>query len=242
MAEVLTPTTTSTHQAANLAPVTARPTALSPSAPPSPRQHPPAPTPEPAEQPGPAARGHFPSTKHTRTAALLGLALGLLAVAGCGQQRVANSTASAAATSSAKAEFTRAADRICTAHLETIIAWLGQPHAGNTWQRSAAQDHGTYRIIDNTIRRLEALGPPPGPNAAAFARYLNTLKARDALYRLASIADQQREKPYTERLRHRVDKIDPIGNQDAHQYGLHICGATAHDLAKALQPTRSLAE
>ena len=60
MAEVLTPpTTTSTHTAANLAPVTARPTALSPSAPPSPQQHTPAPTPEPPEQPGPAARGHF---------------------------------------------------------------------------------------------------------------------------------------------------------------------------------------
>ena len=187
----------------------------------------------------PAARGHFPSTKHTRTAALLGLALGLLAVAGCGQERVANS---AAATSSVKAEFTLAADRICTAHLETMIAWLGQPHAGNTWQRRAAQDDGTYRIIDNTIRRLEALGAPPGPHAAAFARYLNTLKARDALYRLASIADQQRDQPYVARLRHRVDKIDPLGNRDAHQYGLHICGATAHDLANALQPTRSRAE
>ena len=78
--------------------------------------------------------------------------------------------------------------------------------------------------------------------SATFGRYLNTLKARDTLYRLASIADQQRDKPHIARLRHRVDEIDQLGNRDAHQYGLHICGATAHDLAKTLQPTRSVAE
>jgi hypothetical protein len=235
MTELLTaPTTTANHSAATLAPVTARPTASSPGAPPSPQRPAPAPTTASAEQP--AVGDHWASTKHTRTAALVGLTLGLFAIAGCGQERDAHGTARAAATSSVKAQFTLAADRICTAHLETMLAWLRQPHTGNAWQRRAAQDEGTYRIIDNTIQRLEALGSAPGPTAAAFARYLKTLKARAALYLLTGMADLQRDNRYAARLQHRVEQIDNLGDQDAHRYGLHICGATPCDLAKALRP------
>jgi hypothetical protein len=117
-----------------------------------------------------------------------------------------------------------------------MLAWLRQPHTGHAWQRRAAQDEGTYRIIDNTIQHLEALGPPPGPTAAAFAHYLKSLKARAALYRLTGMADRQRDNLDAAWFQHRVDQIDNLGDQNAHRYGLHICGATPGELAKALRP------
>jgi hypothetical protein len=161
--------------------------------------------------------------------------LALLALVGCGQAGNANRGPSVRARAD-KSEFTRAADRICTAHLETVLEWLRQPHRGNAWQRRAAQDEGTYRIMDNTIQRLEALGPAPGPTAAAFADYVKTLEARAALYRLTGMADLQRDNLAASRFQHRVDQINNVGDQDARRYGLQICGATLGELAKALRP------
>jgi hypothetical protein len=117
-----------------------------------------------------------------------------------------------------------------------MLAWLGKSRSGTPWQRRAAQDGGTYRIMDNTIRRLEALGPPPGPAAAAFAHYLKTLKARAALYRLTGMAELQRDERYAGLFQRRVTQIDSLGDQAAHRYGLHVCGATPGELAKALRP------
>jgi hypothetical protein len=167
--------------------------------------------------------------------ALVEVALTLLVLAGCGQGGDAMRGASTRA-GAVKSEFTLAADRICTSHLERMLEWLGQPHVGKAPQRRAAQDEGTYRIMDDTIQRLEALGPPPGPTAAAFVHYLKTLKARAALYRLSSVADLRRDNLYLARLQHRVEQIDNLGDQDAHRYGLRICGATPGELAQALRP------
>lgn len=167
--------------------------------------------------------------------ALVGVTLMLLGLAGCGQEGDANRGPSGRA-QAVKAEFTRAADRICTAHLETMLGWLRQPHGGKSWQRRAAQDEGTYRIMDDTIQRLEALGSAPGPTAAAFADYVKTLKARAALYRLTGMADLQRDDLSATRFKHDGGQIDNLGDQDAHRYGLHVCGATPGDLAKALRP------
>jgi hypothetical protein len=167
--------------------------------------------------------------------ALVGLTLTLLALAGCGQEGEANHGATVRP-SAVKSEFTRAADRICTGHLETMLGWLRHRHTGDAWQRRAEQDEGTYRIIDDTIQQLEELGAPPGPTAAAFAGYLKTLKARAALYHLTGMANLQRDNLAAARFQHRVDQIDDVGNQDAHRYGLRICGATPGDLAKALRP------
>jgi hypothetical protein len=165
----------------------------------------------------------------------VGIALTLVALAGCGQEGHANRGPSAHAGPN-KSEFTRAADHICTAHLETMLEWLRRPHRGNEWQRRAAQDEGTYRIIDNTIQRLEALGSAPGPTATAFADYVKTLKARAALYQLTGMADLQRDNRSVARFQHRVAQINDLGDQDASRYGLHICGANLGDLAKALRP------
>jgi hypothetical protein len=176
------------------------------------------------------------SSRHSHPVALVGATLlALLALAGCGQGGGANREPSVRSPA-VKSEFTRAADRICTAHLETMLGWLRRPHRGNSWQRRAAQDDGTYRIMANTIQRLEALGSAPGPTAAAFADYVKTLKARAALYRLTGMADRQRDNLSASQFQHRVEQINNLGDQDAHRYGLHICGATLGDLAKALRP------
>lgn len=177
------------------------------------------------------------SNKHSHPGALVGVTLALLALAGCGQDRDSKHGTSARPRA-VKSEFALAADRICTAHLETMLEWLRQPHTGNAWQRQAAQDEGTYRIMDNTIQRLEALGAAPGPTAGAFAQYIKTLKARAALYRLTGIADLQGDNLDAARFQHRLAQIDNLGDRDAHRYGLHICGATPGDLAKALRPVQ----
>jgi hypothetical protein len=135
---------------------------------------------------------------------------------------------------SAKAGFIVAADRICVRHLQTILAWLEKPQTGDMWQRRAAQNEGTYRIIAATISRLQTLGPPPGPASGAFAGYLTTLKARAALYRLTGIADGHRDGSTAALLQRRVDQIKPIGDRDAHHYGLHVCGTGPGDIAPLL--------
>jgi hypothetical protein len=186
---------------------------------------------EPRERPGSTARRRGLSIKGTPV--VLVVVSVLLALAGCGQVRHHNGSAQAALTDSAKAAFTVAADRICAQHLETVLAWLGRPLSGAGWQQRATQDEGIYRIIGTTIQRLETLGPPPGPAAGAFAGYVETLNARAALYRLTSMAELRRDRPFAVRLQRRISLIDGIGDRDAHRYGLRICGASPGDLAKA---------
>jgi hypothetical protein len=187
--------------------------------------------------PGSTARRHGVSIKGTPVVAMV-VSL-LLTLAGCGQVRDQNGPAKTALTDSAKAGFTVAADRICGEHLETVLVWLGRPLSGPGWHQRAAQDEGIYRIIGITIQRLDTLGPPPGPAAGAFAGYVKTLKARAALYRLASIAELRRDRLFAVKLQRRVGQIDGIGDRDAHRYGLRICGARPGDLAKALGKNRS---
>lgn len=195
------------------------------------------PTKQPQRRSGFPARRYGASAKGIPVAAIA--ALLLVAMAGCGQVREDNGSAKADVTKSVKAAFTIAADRICAAHLENVLAWLGQPRAGDRWQQRATRDEGIYLIMGNTIQRLDALGEPHGPTAAAFTGYIKTLKARAALYRLTSMADLHRDKPYAARLQHRVDQIDGAGDHDAHQYGLRICGTGPRDLAKGFEPTGS---
>ena len=111
--------------------------------------------------------------------------------------------------------------------------WLVTPQAGAPWQQQAAQDEGLYEIIDRSIQRLEALGPPPEPRAAAFGGYVKTMKARASLYRLTSIAFLKRDTVFALQLENRITQIDGQGDQYAHTYGLRVCGSGLRDLAKA---------
>jgi hypothetical protein len=156
---------------------------------------------------------------------LLTVGLVLLGLAGCGQGRHENSSTVAGHADTSKAGFIVAADRICVRHLGAVLAWLETPQTGSAWQQRATEDEGIYRIIASTITRLQGLGPPPGPTAEAFADYVKTLEARAVLYRLTSIADQRRDRPFAARLQQRVVQIDTIGDRDAHRYGLVICGS-----------------
>src|SRR5689334_20992584 len=96
-----------------------------------------------------------------------------LAMVGCGSSRER--------TASAKADFVMAADRICQWHLDTVLAWLERLPARRGWQQSAVRGARIYRIIAHTVKRLQALGPAPGPRASAFTRYMTTLRGRSAL-------------------------------------------------------------
>jgi hypothetical protein len=178
----------------------------------------------PERQPGVSMKG---------ITVVLVVVLMLLAFAGCGQVRDQNGSARAVLAHPAKASFVIAADRICAGHLETVLAWLEQARTGDGWQERATRDDGIYRIMADTIQRLEMLGPPPGPIAGAFAGYVATLKARAALYRLTGMAELRRDRLFAMRLQRRVDQIDGVGDRDGHRYGLRICGAGPRDLAKA---------
>jgi hypothetical protein len=151
----------------------------------------------------------------------------VLALAGCGGGGQKGTPSFAA-----KVSFVVAADRICAIHLQNVMAWLEQPHAGRVWEQQAVTNEGIYRILGSTIHRLEALGPPPGPDAAEFAGYLRTLKARAIVYRLVSTANRRRDTSVTSQLEHRLDAIDVAGDRDAHRYGQRLCGAGLPDLNK----------
>ena len=118
-------------------------------------------------------------------------------------------------------------------HVRAVIAWLDEPRSGALWQQQASQDEGLYQIIDGSIKSLERLGPAPGPNGAAFAGYVKTMKARAALYRLTSAAFLNRDTIFALRLENRIRSIDARGDHYAHTYGLRICGTSLRDLAKA---------
>jgi hypothetical protein len=147
----------------------------------------------------------------------------LLSLVGCGSSRHRSGPA--------KADFVVAADRICDSHLENVLTWLERLPGGRGWQQRSARDEGIYAIMGRTIQRLEALGPAPEPQAGSFTGYVRTLKARAALYRLTSMADLQRDRPFLRRLQRSLDEIDGIGDAAAHRYGLRICGASLSDLA-----------
>ena len=176
----------------------------------------------------------------TRALVPVAVALALLGLGGCGQSRGENNSATAARTDSAKARFIVAADRVCSRHLDTILAWLERPQPGDVWHQQAAQNEGIYRIVAATTTRLQGLGSPPGPTAEAFAGYLQSLKARAVLYRLTSIADQRRDRSFAARLQQRVDETDVIGDREAHRYGLRICGAGPRDIAPPVEQGGSL--
>jgi hypothetical protein len=170
-------------------------------------------------------------------ASRLAAVLVLLALSGCGRggaQRAASGETSFAE----RASFVVAADRICATHLQNILAWLGQPRTGKVWQQQAVTNEGIYRILGQTIQRLEALGPPPAPHAEAFAAYLKTLKDRAVVYRLASRANRQRDMSFASQLQRRLSAIDDVGDRDAHRYGQRVCGAGLPDLDKAFAPPR----
>jgi hypothetical protein len=133
----------------------------------------------------------------------------------------------------AKHAFVHGADRICLSHAEDVITWLNRPQSGASWQQQATQDEGLFEIIDRSIKRLQALGPAPGPNDGAFAGYLSTMKARASLYKLTSVAFLNRDTLVALRLENRIKSIDTQGDGYAHDYGLRICGTGLKDLAKA---------
>jgi hypothetical protein len=147
----------------------------------------------------------------------------LVLVTGCGSARHKSDPA--------KANFLAAADRICDSHLESVLAWLQRSPTHRGWKQLAVRDGGLYDIIGHTIHRLEALGPAPGPHAAAFTGYVKTLEARAALYRLTSMADLRGDARFLQRLSQAVDEMNGIGDAAAHSYGLRTCGASLGDLA-----------
>ena len=149
----------------------------------------------------------------------------LLTLGGCGAARNSGGPA--------KRAFVTGADRVCADHVRMVMAWLNEHQAGALWQQQAAQDEGLYEIIDESIKRLESLGPPPDPHGDAFAGYVSTLKARAALYRLTSVAFLNRDTVFALRLEKRIPAIDAQGDHYAHTYGLRICGTGLRDLAKA---------
>jgi hypothetical protein len=133
----------------------------------------------------------------------------------------------------AKHAFVDGADRICLAHAQTVITFLDQPQSGSPSEQRASQDEGLYEIIDSSIKRLQALGPPPGPNDRAFSGYLDTMKARASLYKLTSVAFLNRDTVFALRLENRIKSVDAQGDGYAHTYGLRVCGTGLKDLAKA---------
>jgi hypothetical protein len=161
-----------------------------------------------------------------RAALAVVIALALLASAGCGPAPHNQGDP-------AKASFVLAADRICAEHFETVMSWIEQPRAGDAWQQVAVENEGLYQIIAHTVRRLTLLRRPPDPNGEVFLGYVKTLKARAVLFRLMSMADLKRDTEFALRLQRRVGEIDSIGDRDAHQYGLRICGTSARDLGQA---------
>jgi hypothetical protein len=150
----------------------------------------------------------------------------LLALGGCGGAKDGDGGV-------AKHAFIKGADEVCTAHVSAVMSWLNQPQTGASWQQNARQDEGIYEIIDGSIKRLQSLGPPPGPRGEAFAGYVGTLKARAALYRLISVAFLNRDTVFALRLESRIGRIDAQGDQYAHTYGLRVCGTGLKDVAKA---------
>jgi hypothetical protein len=149
----------------------------------------------------------------------------LLILGGCGSAKDGGGPA--------KHAFVSGADRICLAHAQAVITWLDEPQSGAVWQQQASQDEGLYEIIDRSIKRLQALGPPPGPKDAAFTGYLSTLEARASLYKLTSVAFLHRDTIFALRLENRIKSIDVQGDGYAHAYGLRVCGTGLKDLAKA---------
>ena len=133
----------------------------------------------------------------------------------------------------AKHAFVNGADRICLAHAQTVITFLDEPQSGSSWQQQSSQDEGLYEILDGSIKRLQGLGPAPGPHDGAFTGYLSTLKARASLYKLTSVAFLNRDTLSALRFESRIKSIDARGDGYAHAYGLRICGTGLKDLAKA---------
>jgi hypothetical protein len=161
----------------------------------------------------------------TRYAAVAALAL-LLALTSCSPRSHRSSAA--------KEQFVNSADQICADHLGEVLDWLGQPQAGSTYRRLAIQDEGIFRIMSESIQRLEGLGTAPGPAGDAFRGYVKTLKARASLYRLAGVAELHRDVMFVLQMQRRVDQIDALGDGYAHSYGLRICGIGARDATKGL--------
>jgi hypothetical protein len=157
----------------------------------------------------------------------LAVALAVLAVAGCG-------SAGNSGGGSAKGGFVLAADRICAAHLRTVMEWLSQPRAGAPWHQQAVEDGGIFQIMSTTISRLESLGRAPGPSAGAFDGYVATMKARASLYMLMRIAEDRQDGVVALGFQRRIYQIDGLGDRRAHQYGLRICGTGLPDFGKAL--------
>ncbi len=169
------------------------------------------------------------------TLLVLAVGLVLLGSAGCGRAQDETRSAVPSHTESTKAAFIIAADGVCARHLGNVLAWLDTRQTGGVWQQRAAQNAGISRIIAGTITHLQRLGPAPGPVADAFAGYVKTLKARAALYRLTSIADQRHDPSFAARLQQRVVQIKVIGDRDAYRYGLHICGFATRAIAPPAQ-------
>jgi hypothetical protein len=113
------------------------------------------------------------------------------------------------------------------------MTWLDHRGSGAAWQQQAVQDEGIYEIMGRSIGRLEALGPAPGPNDAAFAGYVKTLKARASLYQLTSMAFEDRNTIFALQLEQRISSINASGDRYAHTYGLQICGTGIQDVGRA---------
>lgn len=150
------------------------------------------------------------------------------AVAGCGHSGSGGGGGE-------KGGFVAAADRVCAAHLRSVMTWLDRPGSGAAWQQQAVQDEGIYEIMGRSIGRLEALGPAPGPNDAAFAGYVKTLKARASLYQLTSMAFEDRNTIFALQLEQRISSINASGDRYAHTYGLQICGTGIQDVGRAFK-------
>lgn len=149
----------------------------------------------------------------------------LLILGGCGSTKDGGGPA--------KRAFVKGADDVCTAHVRAVMTFLNQPQTGSSWQQQANQDEGLYQIVDSSIKRLESLGQPPGPNDAAFNDYVTTMKARASLYRLTSVAFLNRDTVSALRFQNRIKSVDARGDRDAHTYGLRVCGTGLKDVAKA---------
>ena len=149
----------------------------------------------------------------------------LLILGGCGSAKDGGGPA--------KRAFVKGADEVCTAHVRAVMTFLDQPQTGAAWRQQANQNEGLYEIIDGSIKRLESLGQPPGPDDAAFDDYLTTMKARASLYRLTSVAFLNRDTGSALQLESRIRSVDARGDRDAHTYGLRVCGTGLKDVAKA---------
>lgn len=149
----------------------------------------------------------------------------LLILGGCGSTKDGGGPA--------KRAFVKGADEVCTDHARAVMTFLTQRQTGASWRQEANQDEGLYEIIDGSIKRLESLGEPPGPDDAAFDDYLSTMEARAALYRLTSVAFLNRDTVSALRFESRIKSVDAQGDRDAHTYGLRVCGTGLKDVAKA---------